>query len=86
MPEQYKQLDSAMAPARKLVAVTPSDTADLAAGPCRALHVGVPGNIAVIAAGDSTAVTLSVGQGILPVAVKRVLSTGTSAASIVALY
>jgi len=73
--------------ARQLRAVTPSDSVDLPISPCRALWIGVAGNVALIAADDSSAVTLTaVEAGLLPVRTKRVLSTGTTATSIVALY
>lgn len=73
-----------------LRAVTPSDTTDLALGSRgypRCLYVGVTGNVAVIALGDDSAVTLSnVPVGWFPIAVKKVMSTNTTASSIVALY
>lgn len=73
-------------PAGTLAAVTPSDSTDL--GSCRALYVGGAGNVAVLAAGNSAAVTLvSVSAGtILPVRVRKVMSTNTTATNIVALY
>lgn len=66
-------------------AVTPSDSTVLAA--VRALYVGVTGNVAVQTAGSSTAVTLiAVPAGaILPIRVTKVMSTNTTATSIVAL-
>lgn len=73
--------------ARQLRAVTPVDTADLSISPCRALWIGVAGDVALIAEGDTDAVTLTaVEAGLLPVRAKRVLSTGTTATDIVALY
>lgn len=73
-------------PAEKAIAVTPSDGADLATV-SRALYVGVAGNVAVILSGDSAAVTfVGVAAGsVLPLRVKRVMSTNTTANSIVAL-
>lgn len=78
--------DSVFSPARRLRAVTPSDSTDLTAGIAKALLIGVGGTISVIAADDTAAVTLTVEAGILPVRVKRVRATGTTATSIVALY
>lgn len=74
-------------PAVQLAAVTPSDTVDLSQV-ARALWVGTAGSVAVIASGDSSAVTLAGVNGgtLLPIRVKRVLSTGTTAGSIVAVY
>mgnify|MGYP000423270161 CR=1 FL=1 len=75
------------APAIGAAAVTPSDSADLPRI-ARALYIGVSGNVSVICEDGGAAVTfsnLSAGQ-ILPLRVKRVRSTSTTATSIVALY
>lgn len=67
-------------------AVTPSDTVDLAPA-ARALYVGVGGAIKVDTLNGSTLTFAGVSGGcILPVSVKRVYSTGTTASSIIALY
>lgn len=85
-------------PARRAVAVTPSDTKDVtnptgdnATKYAKALYVGVSGNLAVVIASDTgnpgTAVNfLNVPVGWFPVQVRRVMLTGTSATSIVGLY
>lgn len=89
------------APARRFLAVTPSDTKDLpnAAGDnasayAKGLYIGTGGNVAVVAAGDQsntlqgTAVTwknLPSGSYLLG-QVRRVMSTNTTATDIVALY
>jgi len=74
------------APARRVRAVTPNDAADLPDGPCRSLFVTVAGNVAIIAKDDSAAVTIAVGAGqVLPVEVRRVNATNTTATAI-ALY
>lgn len=86
MSDPFRHENSAISPARALRAVTPSDSGDLPLGACKALWIGVGGTIAVIAADDSSSVTLTVQEGVLPVRVKRVLATGTTASSIVALY
>lgn len=72
--------------ASRAVAVTPHDTNDLT-NISRALWVGAAGNVSVILAEDSTAVTLvGVPAGtLLPLRVKRVRATNTTATSIVAL-
>lgn len=73
--------------AQNAVAVTPDNSTDLPGGPCRALYVGTTGDISLIPAGGSSAVTFAaVAVGILPVAVKRVRATSTTATNIVALY
>jgi hypothetical protein len=78
------------APATQAAAVTPSDSTIVS---CRALFVGTGGNVAVHMLGNAaspggTSVTFSnVPSGsILPVSCYRVLSTGTTASNIVALY
>lgn len=93
----YRHANNTVA-AHGAVAVTASDTTHLPV--TRALYIGATGNIAVVfadanldATADATAaqavdvVFVSVSAGtVLPFQVVRVLSTGTTAASIVALY
>jgi hypothetical protein len=73
-------------PARQLRAVTPHDTNDLALY-ARSLYVGGAGDLRVIAVGDADDApqTLVGFSGLLPVQVRRVLATGTTATAIVAL-
>jgi hypothetical protein len=68
--------------------VTPSDSVDLDPSPAQALWVGGVGNVAVICEGQGGAITfVAVAAGtLLPVNVKRVMSTNTTSANIVALY
>ncbi len=68
-------------------AVTPDDGTDLPRG-CRALYVGGTGTVVLILDKDSASVTLVgvVAGSVLPIRVKRVFATGTTATSIVALY
>lgn len=75
------------APARQALAVTPSDSVDLVGGPFRGLWVGGAGNVSVILAGDSAPVTLVGVQAgsLIPVQVKRVRTTLTTATDLVAL-
>lgn len=73
-------------PARRAVAVTPSDTVDLI-DVARALYIGVSGNVSVeMAEAGSTIVFVGVPIGILPITVSRVNSTSTTATNIVALF
>ena len=75
------------APGRSLRAVTPNDSLDLPAGACRALHIGGSGTIRLIAALDTEHVTITVAGGtLLPLYVRRVLATGTTATEILAIY
>lgn len=73
-------------PAFRAAAVTPSDSADLAIA-SRALYVGGNGDISLILVGDTNPVTLAgVPAGsVLPLRVRRIRQTGTTATAIVAL-
>jgi hypothetical protein len=71
--------------ARDAVAITPSDSTDITSGPVRGLWVGTAGNVALITFDGSTA-TLVNAFGVIPLSVKRVLSTGTTASNIVGLW
>lgn len=87
-------------PARRAIAVTPSDTKDVtnAAGDnapsyAKALYIGVSGDLAVVTAADNgntlagTAQTFkNVPVGWFPVQVRRVMATNTTASQIVGLY
>jgi hypothetical protein len=69
------------------VAVTPHDTNDLAES-TSGLYIGGAGAVAVITEGEGTSVIFAavpVGTT-LPIRVTRVLSTGTTATNILALY
>ena len=71
-------------PAQRAVAVTKSDTAIIAA---RALYIGTTGDVAIVPIDGSAAVTFkTVPVGFFPVSCKILMSTGTSAAEIIALY
>lgn len=65
--------------------VTPDNSNDLAR-PARALYIGDDGNLHVLMASGAEVTFAAVPVGIFPIQVKRVYSTGTTAASIVALY
>lgn len=71
-------------PASRAAAVTPNDAADLAAH-ARALWVGGLGDVSVVTVGGDT-VTFAAVSGLLPVRVKRVRTTGTTATGIVAVW
>ena len=76
------------APCDQAIAVTPSDTVDLAV-PSRYLYVGGEGSLTVIMAGpDGNTVLFPVlnSADVLPIIVSRVKSTGTTATSIVSLF
>lgn len=74
------------APGRDAAPVSPDDLSDLPVLP-RALYVGQGGTIAARMAGGQDVVFQGVQGGtILPVRVRRVLATGTTATSILALW
>lgn len=72
------------------VAVTPSDTVDIAkvdyAYP-RALWIGVAGNVAVVTPDGTAATYVGVAAGtLLPIQTRRVNATNTTATDLVAIY
>ncbi len=71
-------------PALSLTAITPNDGTDLPAV-VRQIYAGVGGNIALIDSYGNTVTFVGVGQGatIGPFQVARVLSTGTTASSLI---
>lgn len=84
--QQSGMVEGMTSPADNLVAITPSDSTDLA-NVSRALYVGGAGNLVVTPFGGGSNVTLTVVAGaILPIRVSRVLSTGTTATGLVNLY
>ena len=74
-------------PAEFAATITPNDSTDLS-HPSRALFVGGAGNVAVIMARENGPVTIAgvVAGSVLNIAVKRVMSTNTTATNIVALW
>lgn len=75
---------NATAPAHGAVSVTPNDSTVLVT--TRSLFVGVSGNLAVQMADGETITFTNVPVGIFPIQVDKVLSTGTTATNIIALY
>lgn len=80
--------DGADMPARRLLAVTPNDSTDLTDIP-KALWISAAGTVNLVAASDVANTgtpmgTLAVGT-IIPVRVRRVRATGTTA-TVIALY
>lgn len=74
-------------PARSAFAITPSDSAAVGVV-TRGLYSGAGGTIVCILAGDADAVTFTnVPAGVvLPLRIKQVLSTGTTATGLVGLF
>jgi hypothetical protein len=74
-----------IAPAAGAAAVTPSDAALIAPG--KGLYVGTAGDLAAELVDGSAVTFAGLAAGIIhPIQVRRVLSTGTTAAGIVVLY
>lgn len=68
------------------VSITPSDSSDLSPW-IRALYIGGAGNVSVITAGGQTVTFSGLPAGtILPLHIRRVNATGTTATSLVGLY
>jgi hypothetical protein len=65
--------------------VVPSDATVLAT-PTRAIWVGVTGNIAVRMRGQNLVTFSNVPVGMLPVQVDKILSTGTTATTMLAIW
>jgi hypothetical protein len=70
----------------RFVAVTPSDTTDLAAGPARGLYVGVAGDVALVGLDDAAVVFKALPVGLHKVIFRRVNATATAATNMVAMY
>ena len=71
--------------AQSVAAVTPSDSVDLTTN-ARALYIGGTGAVKVTTvAGDAVTFSAAQAGSILPIAVRRVWSTGTTATNILAL-
>lgn len=76
----------AIGPIRYLNSVTPNDSADLGS-PARALYVGVSGDVAIHDMNGDTVTIVGLAAGVVhPIAAKRVMSTNTTATSILAGY
>jgi len=77
---------SSTGPAIGIAAVTPADDADLPGGPCRSLYVGGAGTLRIIAI-DGREATLQSGPcQYHPIQARRVMTSGTTATGVVALY
>lgn len=83
MTARFTNADATVA-AYKIVSVTPSDATTIPV--TRSLWIGVTGNVAVIDADGNTVTIPNVPVGVLPVQVQKVMSTNTTASSILAFY
>jgi hypothetical protein len=79
----YASLES---PATNMFEVTPNDSAELA-NATRAVYIGGAGDLKIKTTGGDTVTLVGVPAGsLLPLRVVQVLSTGTTATSIVGMY
>lgn len=87
MADRWDNINDLTSQGRRAAAVTPADGTDLTDIP-KALYIGTAGDISVDPVdGPGTAVIFKVPQGVFDaVRVKRVRSTGTTAAAIVGIY
>lgn len=69
-----------------VVPVTPSDSADLARCPCLAIQAGGAGNIVMVTYEGNTRTIAVPANVIIPLKVRRILSTSTTATGILAYY
>ena len=72
--------------ARKFLAVTPSDTNNLAKGAADGFYVGTGGTLVLEGEDGDTASFVVQSGAVIPAGALRVHATGTSASDIVALY
>lgn len=78
---------SLTSPPEDAAEITPSDTIDSAVAVTRALYVGVAGDIVLLMYGGATVTLRSVPSGsFLPLRVRRVLASGTTADGIVGFW
>ncbi len=78
--------DNIVAPARRGFAITASDAVDLVAE-TRAIYVGAGGDVSVVlSSGDEVGFAGLAGGTLLPVRVRRVKASGTTAGQLVGLY
>lgn len=72
-------------PFNQAKAITPSDTVDLVEGTTEAVYVGGAGVVVAVFEDGSTANFTAVAGGLLPIKVKRINATSTTATLLVAL-
>jgi len=74
-------------PYNQALAVTPSDSVDLPGGLTRAVFIGGSGNLTVtMNDGNNVTMAVTTAYPMIPIRCRRILSTGTTATNIVAMY
>lgn len=81
----FQSDSTAVRKASHAVAVTPSDTDNLANDADKGLYIGGTGAVHVTTSNGDDVTFAAVPVGILPVGVRRVHATGTTATNIIAL-
>ena len=87
MSDKFSNYHSGLeSPAERAFAITGNDSTDLTVFP-RAIYVGGAGNVKVTTIGGDTVTFSGVLAGsVLPVRVKRVFSTDTTATNLIGIY
>ena len=86
MPDLFDDRSSGLeSPGAAAAQVLPSDAADLSVS-SRALYIGTGGDLQITTVSGSVVSLKNVPVGILPLRVRRVHATGTSASDIVAVW
>ena len=88
MSKPFQSQSTATGPIRSAAAVTPHDSTLITSWPVKCLFVGVGGDVTCLLEGDTDNVLFkNVPSGtVLPVSVKRVSATGTTATNILACW
>lgn len=74
-------------PSRRAIAITPSDSVDIADGQLtRGIYVGVSGNIVAVVGDNAITFKGAVAGSVLPIRCSRINSTNTTATDLVALF
>lgn len=73
-------------PYNKAAAITPSNTADFLLGETAAVTASGAGNIAAVFADNAVVVIAMAAGQLLPIKIKRINSTSTTATGLTALY
>jgi hypothetical protein len=87
LTDKFENYSTALSsPASKAFAITPNDTADLAVS-TRGLWIGGDGSVKITTVDGDTVTLSGCGAGtVVPVRVKRVFATGTTATNILGFY
>lgn len=86
MTDQFTNIASGVdGPATDAFAITPNDSADLVQV-TRGLFVGAGGDVVIVTRAGTTATFTNIqGGAVLPLRVRRILATGTTASGIIGL-